>query len=169
MQDPPGLIAKKKSLIFSHSEHLLCLSDIYKNAGRPAEGCLYSAHIVQLEILGQQQAQVCFGLGHKAAGLVEDGLLHFVAGQPPVACVPRAGELHGVEIGQQICVAALVQRIPLAARLQLCNGQQLFAGIIGEFNDVLRPIAALPAATTVMLKRLLPVSVLILQMCSFTQ
>ena len=33
----------------------------------------------------------------------------------------------------------------------------------------LRPIAALPAATTVMLKRLLPVSVLILQMCSFTQ
>lgn len=60
---------------------------IYKNAGRPAEGCLYSAHIVQLEILGQQQAQVCFGLGHKAAGLVEDGLLHFVAGQPPVACV----------------------------------------------------------------------------------
>ena len=107
-----------------------------KNAGRPAEDCLYSAHVVQLEILGQQQAQVCFGLGHKAAGLVEDGLLHFVAGQPPVACVPRAGELHGVEIGQQICVAALVQRIPLAARLQLCNGQQLFAGIIGEFNDV---------------------------------
>lgn len=61
-------------------------------------------------------------------------------------------------------VSSILSRSGNIHHRYLMQGESQKKGVI-----VITSNRGLPAATTVMLKRLLPVSVLILQMCSFTQ